>query len=88
MRKAMIYKQVHSNDHGSHTHLQVIISHEGGIPVFHHYGKKVADRIHIKNGSVFSCFSIYFDPTTSIICPSDQVAPRLFVGSHFGPIKP
>ena len=50
----MLYKQVRSNDQGKHTNLQVKIGMEGGKPVFQHYGKKVADRIHIENGSVFS----------------------------------
>ena len=50
----MLYKQVRSNDGGNHTNLQVKIGTEGGKPVFQHFGKKVADRIHVKNGSVFS----------------------------------
>jgi len=50
----MIYKQVRSNDQSSHTNVQVKTGAEGGKPVFQHYGKKPADRIHIENGSVFS----------------------------------
>ena len=49
----MIYKQVRAND-GSHTNLQVIISEEGGKPVFQHFGKKVSDRAHIENGTVLA----------------------------------
>jgi hypothetical protein len=53
-KNSMLYKQVRSNDHGNHTNLQVKIGMEKGKPVFQHFGKKVTDRIHIENGSVFS----------------------------------